>query len=147
MLISSTEPASVSKATPNTVTVIGKIKPLFVTMPTPHLSILLERQLALQAVVYHEYECRARRRPQAGDAAAAVQPAQAVLPPQRDALSPEGAALLRAAPGRRLHARFDGVGGEEEEVVRHARGCAGNGLLPEGQRPGQDVCPVLVGGR
>lgn len=90
--------------------------------------------MALQAIVYHKYKCRARCRPQAGDATAAVQPPEAVLAPQGETLVPERASLLLTAHGHRLHARLDRVGGEEQEVVRHARRRAGNGLLPERQR-------------
>lgn len=92
--------------------------------------------MALQTVEDNENEGGARRGPQYCDATPAVHAAQAMLVPQGPPLLHESAVLRGAgAPnGRCLHARLDGVGGEEEEVVRHAGGGAGDSLLPERQR-------------
>lgn len=96
----------------------------------------------LEPIVDHEDKGRAGRRAEAGDTASPIQPPQTVLPPQSRALGTEGTLLCQAAEGHRLHAGLDGVGGEEEEVVRDTRRRAGDGLLPEGQRLGQQRLPL-----
>lgn len=88
----------------------------------------------LQAIVNHENKGRAGRRPGTSDAAAAIEPPQPILPPDGHALAEKSASHARSTQRHGLHPRLDGVGGEEEEVVGHARRGAGHGLLPEGQR-------------
>lgn len=105
--------------------------------------------MLFQAIEDDEDEGGARRGPQHGDAAAAVHAAQAVLVPQGAALLQEGPAVLLVggppADGGRLHAGLDGVGGKEEEVVRHAGRGAGDGLLPERQHlRGERVVPLRL---
>ncbi len=86
--------------------------------------------VVLQKLVNGEYQRRARRGPRHGDAAAAVEAAQALLLPQLARDAAKGAlGSTAAAQLFRLHTRLDSVGGEEEEVVAHSGSGARHHLL------------------
>lgn len=81
---------------------------------------LLHVESAFQSIENYENECRTRRTPRNCDPAAAVKSLEAVLPPNRHSLCQECFLWAVGVDGRRLHARFYGVGREEEEIVGHA---------------------------
>ena len=74
----------------------------------------------LQRIEDNEDESRARRTPRNRNSTPSIQPLQTVLPPDRHSLTPKSLLWAIFVDGACLHARFNGVGGEEEEVVRHA---------------------------
>lgn len=77
----------------------------------------MKMESLFQRIENNEYKRRTRRTARNRNPTPSIQPLQPISPPNSSTLLPELRFGTGRVYGRGLHAGFDGVGGEEEEVI------------------------------